>query len=584
MVLFQWTLIALTGAFAFLTVQAAVEWNVADAGFITSGDFSRVVVEPGSAAERAGLRGGDVVDWLAMPVHDRYIMSGQNYAGEALTVVVRRDGIDHRVSFRLEATKSTLDRLLTTYVTAAGAVFVLALAAFVLARRPSIDAVAVWMIVSGFANLANVAEYTTGNTAMAVWVVASTALAFLPFTGGLLLAVRALPASQKRRNVELGLAAGWSAFIAFCAVENVRQVFLGLTPPAFVQWLFADNIVTIVTLCLLAAIVATGFVRARGAARVRLQWFAAGIGALAIAVAMGMIGVLIPQAAFSSGLIVCIAIASDAGILLIVYPILREDVFGVGFVVNRAAMYAIVTGIVVGVFAGVNWLIGLALKSTGLALPVDVLLAAGAGLSLNLVQRRINRVVDRVLFRKRYEAAQRLRRVARALTHAKDVQTIAEAIVVEPCEALDLHAAAYFARAEDGSFARVAVHGWPPGAATVIGENDRFVLHLLGNDDVPVRMDDIPHAGDLPHGAPRPRIALPLWSRRELVGFAFFSAHRSGATLDPEEVESIERITSAATAAFDRVAAAQLRHTQEELVAVRAENARLVALMERATA
>lgn len=67
-------------------------------------------------------------------------------------------------------------------------------------------------------------------------------------------------------------------------------------------------------------------------------------------------------------------------------------------------------------------------------------------------------------------------------------------------------------------------------------------------------------------------------TRRELVGVALYSAHRNGATLDPEEVDEIECITSAATAAFDRVAAAELRRTQVELAAARAEIARLTML------
>ena len=207
-------------------------------------------------------------------------------------------------------------------------------------------------------------------------------------------------------------------------------------------------------------------------------------------------------------------------------------------------------------------------------------LAALAGLSLNLIQRRVNRIVDRVLFRRRYEAARRLQSIVRALNHASDEAMVAGAIVVEPCEALDLHAAAFFARAADGSFARIAERGWPPDAPAAIAAGDRFVVHLIGGDERPVRMEDVPHPAGMPHGAPRPRTAFPLWSRRELVGFALYSAHRNGSTLDPEEVEEIERITLAATAAFDRAAAVELRRTQDELAAARAEIARLTMLGE----
>jgi hypothetical protein len=300
-----------------------------------------------------------------------------------------------------------------------------------------------------------------------------------------------------------------------------------------------------------------------------------------ISTAIVSLSVLTPSLFFSSIWSSAAVLAGTLGTLAYAYPVLRHDVFGVGFAVNRAVIYSLVTGLVVGAFAAANWFLGLALKSTGLALPVDLILAGCAGLSLNVVQRRVTVTVDRVLFRRRYAAEQRLRHAARALNRARDERSIHDAIVAEPCETLALNAAALFIRDDAGAYRRVVDYGWPAEALREIPESDRFVRFLLGGDGTPVVMDQVPHPDDLPHGAPRPRHAFPMWSRGELVGIAFYSAHRSGAVLDPQEVSAIERIADAATAAFDRVAAAALRRTQEELAAAHAEIARLTALAPR---
>jgi hypothetical protein len=375
-----------------------------------------------------------------------------------------------------------------------------------------------------------------------------------------------------------------AALVGMSGIYNVRQVLFGKLPPPIVQAFFADNVIGAVYISGLIVLVALGLLRTRGAMRARLNWFAFGAFLNLISQAIYSIPLLSPSVAFSSIWSSAGVITASFGTVAYAYPILRHDVFGVGFVVNRAVIYSVVTGVVVGAFAGVNWLIGLALKSTGLALPVDVVLAGCAGLSLNIVQRRVTVMVDRVVFRRRYAAEQRLRHAARALSHARSETSIYDAIVAEPCETLGLHGAAFFARDDHGAYRRVSEYGWPPQALHEIPESDRLVRYLLGGDGTPVVIDQVPHTDGLPHGAPRPRHAFPLWSRRELIGIALYSAHGSGAVLDPQEVTAIELIADSATAAFDRVAAAALRRTQEELAEARAENQRLLALVERTTA
>lgn len=570
----QWTLVVLlllgAAVLAGSVIRNAVVWDVGDTGIATTVDLVTINVEPGSSAARAGLRDGDRIEPEAMSLRDRLIsMWFAAKAGQQATIVVRRGASVRSYQVTVAAVPRTAVRLTSQIVQALVSIFGLVLSASVLVRVRSIDAVALALFLSGF--LGQIGSIDSFGAAM---VIGMTLVWTLSNAGSLLLVARASGVARWER---LLVAAGTVLFIFTYTGPLAALLLAGLVPPQPIPWLIAENIAPTVGYATCFAILVIGLAHERGPGRVRVQWFAAAFAGFLLVQGVNNLG-LLRQFAFSEWLPLALWLLEALAIMLLAYPILRHDLFGVGFVVNRAAIYAVLTAVIVGVFAGVNWLIGTALKSAGLALPVDVGLAALAGLSVNLVQRRVNRIVDRVLFRRRYEAARRLRTVVRALNHATDNAMVADAIVVEPCEALDLHAAALFTRVDNGSFARIAERGWPPDAPAAIAAGDRFIVHLIGGDERPVRMEDVPHPAGMPHGAPRPRTAFPLWSRRELVGVALYSAHRNGATLDPEEVDEIERITSAATAAFDRVAAAELRRTQVELAAARAEIARLTML------
>ncbi len=581
----QWTMVSLAVVMALLAIainaRTIVIWNVGDLGLGTNGDFSRLVVERHSAAERAGLRTGDRLDFPAMTPFARNQVSFTAFAGQTADVEIDRQGVRRHYAFRVEAEPRTPERVISVALGSIVAALVLLLAAVVVARRRSLDAVAFWLIAvgAGVGAAGGLFEFGTGDVAIVALTVVYSFLGFGQMAGALWLGLRFLPPSPRRALAEwiwLGLMA---VLVVMSAIYNVRQVLSGALPPAIIQTFFADNVISAIYFPGLILVAVLGLLRTRGAARARVNWFAFGVLLSVISMGIFSIAVLSPSLLFSSVWSSAAVITGSLGTVAYAYPVLRHDVFGVGFAVNRAVIYSIVTGLLVGAFAAANWFVGLALKSTGLALPVDLIVAGCAGLSLNVVQRRVTITVDRVLFRRRYAAEQRLRHAARALNRARDEQSIHDAIVAEPCETLALHAAAFFARDDDGAYRRVAERGWPADALREMPESDRFVRFLLGGDGTPVVIDQVPHPDGLPHGAPRPRHAFPMWSRGELVGIAFYSAHRSGALLDPQEVTAIERIADAATAAFDRVAAAALRRTQEELAVAHAEIARLTMLV-----
>ncbi|MGH8496738.1 MAG: hypothetical protein ACREVN_11455 [Gammaproteobacteria bacterium] len=104
--------------------------------------------------------------------------------------------------------------------------------------------------------------------------------------------------------------------------------------------------------------------------------------------------------------------AMFCGLAGLVYSVLRKRVVAMSFAVNRALVYGLIVAFVIGVFALLaavveNTAIG---RDAGLALTLGVSL--GIGLVLEALRDRINAVVERLFFRRMYEADAALRRFA----------------------------------------------------------------------------------------------------------------------------------------------------------------------------
>ncbi len=173
-------------------------------------------------------------------------------------------------------------------------------------------------------------------------------------------------------------------------------------------------------------------------------------------------------------------------------------------------------------------------SNTSLAVPIAVLLAAGIGLSLQVIQRRVTRFIDRMFFRERYDIEQRLERVARAAPQLSNDAAIVHAVLHEPVEALQLNGGAFYRRTEEGAFELSASIGWVDDAPRQIDAGDPLVLQLAGAGEA-LSLDGLPHLAMFPHGPIRPRTAVAVPGVNGPHALVFFAAHRSGATLDPDE-------------------------------------------------
>ncbi len=166
--------------------------------------------------------------------------------------------------------------------------------------------------------------------------------------------------------------------------------------------------------------------RANGAQKIRIQWmlwslvpFFVGVLARDISV-LGFVGTL----ALNS-------IGVSLGVSGFLYAILRHRMVEVSVVIDKTLVYGATTTLVVGVIAAAN---SLALRATlgeGASLLLQVVVPLALGIVLGKVRTYMDRLVERVFFRKKYLTEKALRSFARHCGHIENVQRLLDSAVTE---------------------------------------------------------------------------------------------------------------------------------------------------------
>ena len=167
----------------------------------------------------------------------------------------------------------------------------------------------------------------------------------------------------------------------------------------------------------LAAVLSLAFRyrRASTAERAQLKWLVYA-GALVVAAALaGAPAANNLQNALLSGALALVPVAIGIAVL-------RYRLYDIDRVISRTLAYAIITGLLVGIYAG---LVLLATQVFGLHTPVAVAAATLAAAALfNPVRRRVQNAVDRRFNRARYNADQTVAAFAARLKNAVDLDSV----------------------------------------------------------------------------------------------------------------------------------------------------------------
>jgi hypothetical protein len=199
-------------------------------------------------------------------------------------------------------------------------------------------------------------------------------------------------------------------------------------PTGIPGWTFVGHIGQGVFLlewgCLLAA-AASLFIRYRrsaGEERLQLKWFAfAAVATLVLLTLLIPAAILSPagEPAFNAGAVASIGVALPVAVGI---AVMKYRLYAIDRIISRTLAYAIITGLLVGVYAG---LVLLATRVLTFRTPVAVAVATLAAAALfSPLRRRVQRAVDRRFNRARYDADQTVAAFAARLKDAVDLDSV----------------------------------------------------------------------------------------------------------------------------------------------------------------
>ena len=320
--------------------------------------------------------------------------------------------------------------------------------------------------------------------------------------------------------------------------------------------------IAIAALCAIVAFYALidTYVRRSGAERQRIQWVVFGIALALISSLAGQI-LAIEVTNAPLGIMTGLSALNIVAPIAVAYAILKHRVIDVGFVASRTLVYGILTSILVGGFALVDWLFIDKLKLARLGTIAEMGVAVAGGFWLNGLHRRVDWLIDATFFRQRHRAEVQLARIAAALPQARTAETVAQFLVHEPVRALSLASAALFMPGSDIAFMRTDSEGWSSADLQRLNGRDDPLLTLAQTENGPLSLYDHPWRTDgVPAGPACPVLALPIVVRRELAAIVFYGAHVHGEPLDPDEIKAIAALANGAAAAYDHLEAEAMRN------------------------
>jgi len=177
--------------------------------------------------------------------------------------------------------------------------------------------------------------------------------------------------------------------------------------------------------------------RADGERRQQLKWLMSGaaicVVGLTVTVVFGTLDTKASPAAQSALDVLSLAVVALP--VSIGVAILKYRLYDIDRIISRTLAYAIVTGLLVGVYAG---LVLLATEVFRLHAPVAVAAATLAAAALfNPVRRRVQRAVDRRFNRARYDAEQTVAALAARLKDAVDLDSVRDDLATVVQKALE---------------------------------------------------------------------------------------------------------------------------------------------------
>ncbi len=267
------------------------------------------------------------------------------------------------------------------------------------------------------------------------------------------------------------------------------------------------------------------------------------------------------------GVQVAFEVLATAAPLLFSYAVLRHKVVDLGFAVNRALVYGVVSTVLLVIFGVVEWASEhfLPIKD----LETNALIDGGIALTIFLVFHRLRdlseHVIEGLFFRQWRENEAALRRFVKEAAFIGTKKALGKAIIAEWTRFSGGAACALYLAGTGRDFML-----YQGVSATVHVDGDDPLIVALRTYGEPVELSD---TQSLLPGA----LALPMRHRGELTGFVLMAEKTSG---DPHRPDEQELLGWAAHQTGLDLQALESEHLHDDVLQLRQECARLTAQLD----
>lgn len=521
-----------------------------DALTTTSGQAYVAQVEqptPKGAAARAGLHDGDRVDLRRVSVYDRFALVYQPVTNKTLNFTVERNGRAVPVTFKASTIYDGSAALkITGNALYIPAYFALLCCAWLIALRRSETregrylCLTLLAIVLGGINPTNVAlpDATLSALMMVVWGVTTSGAAIFP----VVLAMSFGRRSQVRTFLEFASFLMAAVSLAGFIIPAIGLVNLSIDPLPFVFGTFWRGSFAVFAFPVLTVVIATATTSRRE--RARTAWLL-----LPLPIALVLFGALTELQGLAPSYVSFMFLGVLANVMLLLgavavtFAMLRRRVVDVGFVISRTLVVAGVSGVVVVSFVLLEWLLGTVVShvSHATGLIANASLALVLGLSMSFIHKRVDALVDFVLFHGRLENERALRNFAKEAAFVTQRDELLDHAIDKVRTHTDARAAAVLLDG-DGRYQPARWFGNEPPNTS---ENDAAILALKAKHQ-PV---DLHRYRTALHGD----VALPMLARGRLFGVLLCGERAGGEAYAPDEIDALSEFAQGVGVALEAI-------------------------------
>jgi hypothetical protein len=241
--------------------------------------------------------------------------------------------------------------------------------------------------------------------------------------------------------------------------------------------------------------------------------------------------------------------------LAVAYGVLKHRVLDLRFVVARSLLYVLLVAGFIAFLGVVDWLGLRFLSEARFQVAILVVIATLFGFALGPLARRARNLIDRIYFRAHFDARERLAAHVDAVRRARSSDELESLLTSGVADALGLTSAAAFLPQRDGGFARGVSVGWPNTADWHVLQDDPAAGSLNVRSVARIDSRSAFPGFAVPEGPLSPVLTLPVRSNGHVYACFVYGAHINGADINSEEITELRWIATEAGITWRSIAA-----------------------------